>query len=125
MKVEVYLMRIADNIKRIREQYHLTQEDLGKIAGVSNKAVWTWENGTAIPRMGAIQRIADRFGIPKSVIIDCDLDKVMIRPAERRLIDLYQELNEEGQEKVQTYITDLIDSGKYKKHNTDSMVGEA
>lgn len=118
-------MRIADNIKRIREQYHLTQEDLGKIAGVSNKAVWTWENGTAVPRMGAIQRIADHFGLQKSVIIDCDLDKVMIRPAERRLIDLYQELNEEGQEKVQTYITDLIDSGKYKKHNTDSMVGEA
>lgn len=118
-------MRIADNIKRIREQYDLTQEELGKIAGVSNKAVWTWENGTAVPRMGAIQRIADRFGIPKSVIIDCDLDKVMIRPSERRLIDLYQDLNEEGQEKVQTYITDLIDSGKYKKHSTDRMVGEA
>lgn len=118
-------MRIADNIKRIREQYQLTQEDLGKIAGVSNKAVWTWENGTAVPRMGAIQRIADRFGIPKSVIIDCDLDKVMIRPAERRLIDLYQELNEEGQEKLHDYARDLIASGQYKKHNIDDMVGEA
>ena len=68
-------MDIAKNIKRIREQYQLTQEDLGKIAGVSNKAVWAWENGTAVPRMGAIQRIADRFGLPKSVIIDRDIDE--------------------------------------------------
>ena len=118
-------MDIAKNIKRIREQYQLTQEDLGKIAGVSNKAVSTWENGTAVPRMGAIQRIADRFGIPKSVIIDCDLDDVMIRPAERRLIDLFQELNEEGQDKVFDYTRDLILSGAYKKHNSDNMVEEA
>ena len=118
-------MRIADNIKRIREQYHLTQEDLGKIAGVSNKAVWTWENGTAIPRMGAIQRIADHFGLPKSVIIDCDLDKVMIRPSERRLIDLFQELNEEGQDKVFDYARDLVASGQYKKHDFNDVVEEA
>jgi transcriptional regulator with XRE-family HTH domain len=34
-------------------------------------------------------------------------------------------LNLEGQEKVQEYISDLVDSGKYKKHNSDNMVEEA
>ena len=58
-------MRIADNIKRIREQYHLTQEDLGKIAGVSNKAVWTWENGTAIP---LVRKVTKRS---KKVLTKC------------------------------------------------------
>lgn len=38
---------IGNNIKKLRETYKLTQADLGKIAGVSDKAVWTWENGTA------------------------------------------------------------------------------
>ena len=118
-------MDIAKNIKRIREQYQLTQEDLGKIAGVSNKAVWAWENGDVIPRMGAIQRIADRFGIPKSVIIDCDLDEVMIRPDERRLVDLFQQLNKEGQDKVFDYTRDLILSGAYKKHDFTDMVEDA
>lgn len=36
-------MSIADNIKKLRETYDLTQSQLGKIAGVSDKAVWTWE----------------------------------------------------------------------------------
>ena len=119
-------MDIAKNIKRIREQYQLTQEDLGKIAGVSNKAVWAWENGTAVPRMGAIQRIADRFGIPKSVIIDCDLDEYnTLSIAEASLIADYRTFNLEGQQKIQEYVSDLISSGKYKKHNIDEMVEDA
>lgn len=61
---------IGNNIKKLRETYKLTQADLGKIAGVSDKAVWTWENCTAEPRMGAIQKIADYFGIPKATLID-------------------------------------------------------
>lgn len=63
-------MTISDNIKNLRMEYNLTQTELGKIAGVSGKAVWTWENGLAEPRMGAIQKIADYFNIKKSIIID-------------------------------------------------------
>jgi transcriptional regulator with XRE-family HTH domain len=61
---------IKDNIKRLREIYGLTQEQLAEIAGVTDKAVWTWENGNSEPRMGAIQRIADHFGLLKSNIIE-------------------------------------------------------
>lgn len=52
----------------------LTQAELGKIAGVSDKAISTWENGTAEPRMGAVQKIADYFDIKKSEIIDEYID---------------------------------------------------
>lgn len=63
-------MGIAENIKRIRGQYGMSQKDFGAIAGVSDKAVSTWENGTKEPRMGAIQKIADHFGLKKSDIIE-------------------------------------------------------
>ena len=63
-------MSIAENIKRLREAYGLTQEELGDIAGVSGKAVSKWESGAGNPRMGAVQRIADHFHISKSTIID-------------------------------------------------------
>lgn len=62
-------MEIKDTIKALRETHNLSQDDFGKIAGVSGKAVSTWENGTRIPRMGAIQRLADYFNIKKSDII--------------------------------------------------------
>ena len=63
-------MSIAENIRKLRERYSLTQAELGEIAGVSDKAVSTWENGTAEPRMGAVQRIAEHFNITKGSIVD-------------------------------------------------------
>lgn len=63
-------MGISENIKLLREQYGLSQKELGQIAGVSDKAVSTWEQGMKEPRMGAIQKIADHFGIQKSNIIE-------------------------------------------------------
>ena len=52
-------MELGSNIKRLRVEHCLTQGELGKIAGVSPMAVSQWENGRAVPRMGAIQRMAD------------------------------------------------------------------
>lgn len=63
-------MSIAGNIKKLREEHKLTQEEFGKIAGVSDKAVSTWELGTKIPRMGTVQKISEYFNIPKSAILD-------------------------------------------------------
>ena len=65
-------MSIADNIKRLREKHNMTQAEFGEIAGVSDKAVSTWENGTAEPRLGAIQKIAQHFNITKGSIIEDD-----------------------------------------------------
>lgn len=63
-------MSIGKNIKELRELYHLTQSDLGKIAGVTDKAVSTWEAGIKEPRMGSLQKIADYFGLQKSNLIE-------------------------------------------------------
>lgn len=63
-------MSIAENIKRLREQHGLTQSELGAIAGVTDKAVSTWELGIKTPRMGAVAKMAAAFGIPKSAILD-------------------------------------------------------
>lgn len=63
-------MSIAENIKGIRLEHGLSQAELGKIAGVSDKAVSTWELGIKVPRMGAVEKMANYFGIAKSVIVD-------------------------------------------------------
>lgn len=63
-------MSIGKNIKKLRELHNLSQKELAEIAGVSDKAVSTWENELKEPRMGTIQKIADHFGILKSDIIE-------------------------------------------------------
>ncbi len=70
-------MSVADNIRRLRQKHGLTQKEFGEIAGVSDKAVSTWEKGIKEPRMGAVGKLSDYFGIPKSAILDdappCDM----------------------------------------------------
>ncbi len=63
-------MSIGENIKRIREQHDLSQADLAKILDVSEQAVSSWETNARTPRMGVIQKIADKFDILKSNIIE-------------------------------------------------------
>ena len=63
-------MSIASNIKRLRIDAGLSQAELGKIAGVTDKAVSTWEAGIKTPRMGAIEKMAAYFGVAKSAILD-------------------------------------------------------
>lgn len=63
-------MGVRENIVELRRRYGITQEELAKIAGVSRGAVSQWEGGFSEPRMGAIQRIADHYGLLKSNIIE-------------------------------------------------------
>ncbi|AMR87660.1 LexA family protein [Bacillus thuringiensis] len=79
-------MSIGKNIKKLRDKHNLSQKEFGEIAGVSDKAVSTWEKGLKEPRMGAIQKIADHFGILKSDIIEDQDSKVThIRPNQPKI----------------------------------------
>lgn len=72
-------MGISENIKLLREIYNLSQKDLGLIVGVTDKAVSTWEKGLKEPRMGAIKKIADNFGLKKSNIIEDDGLNILLK----------------------------------------------
>lgn len=70
---------ISKNIKKILHDYNLNQNELAKIAGVSESTVGKWVLKKATPRMGAIQRISDYFGLPKSYILEEDRADNMIK----------------------------------------------
>lgn len=61
---------ISKNLKKIMKEFKIKQYELAKIAGVSESAAGKWILGKSTPRMGAIQKMADHFGIPKSYILN-------------------------------------------------------
>lgn len=63
-------MNTAEKIRQLRESRGLLQSELAEIVGVSDKAVSSWENGTRIPRMGPIEKLAAYFQVPKSYFFD-------------------------------------------------------
>lgn len=101
-------MNVGESIRKIRREHDLTQEQLGRIAGVTAMAVSQWENGRAVPRMGAIQLMADYFGIPKSAIMGDAREYAIaemqerqysaLAADERELLELYRSMDANGRE---------------------------
>ena len=63
-------MDIGKNIRRLRKQRGMSQEELARELDVSRAAVTQWETGWSKPRMGTIERLSTFFGVSKSEIID-------------------------------------------------------
>ena len=62
-------MTIGKRIRHLREKKGYTQAEFGKMLGLSDKAVSTWENDTKVPRMSTLQRIADIFCVSTSYLV--------------------------------------------------------
>ena len=56
-------MTIGTNIKRLRQNKGVTQEQLGDVLGISSQAVSKWENESALPDILILPKLADYFGI--------------------------------------------------------------
>ncbi len=78
-------MKISEKIRRLRAEVDLTQEQFGKIAGVSGKAVSTWESGEKEPRMKALQMLCAHYNINLNEFADTDSDCYSAETSENKL----------------------------------------
>lgn len=62
-------MGLADNIKRLRTNADLTQAKLAEMVGVTRATVTQWETGWSQPRMGAIEKLAEVFGVSLAALV--------------------------------------------------------
>lgn len=63
-------MTVAENIKRLRTNAGMTQEQLADKLGVTRATVTQWETGWSQPRMGKVEKLAGFFSVPLSAIVD-------------------------------------------------------
>lgn len=57
------------NIRPLREQHGMTQEDLAKRLGVKYPAVSKWERGMAYPSMNTVIKMAELFQVSMDVVL--------------------------------------------------------
>lgn len=69
MRHKEIAVSVATNIRRLRLDAGLSQEELAKKLGVSRSTVTQWESGWSQPRMGMVQKVADVFGITASAVV--------------------------------------------------------
>ncbi len=81
----------GNKLTEYRIQKGLTQEELGKILGVSNKAVSKWENGSAMPRLDMMVKITSFFGVSIDEFIDNNAKSKSEQEMEQKYNKLYNE----------------------------------
>ncbi|WP_455580672.1 helix-turn-helix domain-containing protein [Dysosmobacter sp.] len=62
------------NIRQLREDAGMTQEELAKKMGVKPPAVSKWERGLAFPTMDKVGRLAKLFGCTMEHVMGIDTE---------------------------------------------------
>lgn len=113
-------------IKELRTSAGLTQHDLASKLNVSQSTITMWENGKRQPDLETLEAIADFFNVDMNYLTGTSPNTTRILDHnQHKLISLYEQLNEEGQEKLLDYATDIVASGRYIKTDQPKLVEEA
>ena len=87
--------QFKDNLKKIRKEHNLSQEQLAEELGVSRQAISKWESGTAYPEMDKIIFLCDKFNVNIDDLLHNDIKEV--------------KSEEESKKKVNNIINDSLD----------------
>ena len=93
--------QFSENLKRIRKENNLSQEQLADELGVSRQAISKWESSVAYPEMDKIIMICNKFNLNIDDLLNKDIKEV------------------KGEEESKKRINNVIDS--VLKFITDSI----
>lgn len=69
-------MNLADNLKRIRKEHNLSQEQLAEELGVSRQSVSKWESGQAYPEMDKVLQLCKLFDVNIDELLNQNIKEV-------------------------------------------------
>lgn len=70
--------RVAARLHHLRNERHLTLEQLSRISGVSRAMLWQVEQGRSAPTIKVLSRLADALGVPVTAFLEPDGGKTTI-----------------------------------------------
>lgn len=92
--------------------------------GLQRSIVTSWKNGR-IPRDSTAMKLADYFGCTTDELFDkknnISCEQKSPTNFAKQLLALFEQMNEEGQEKLLEIADDMVLSGKYKKSHTTRL----
>lgn len=132
---------IGDNIKRIRTEKGVTQQELANKCTtimhngkkMSGSAIRKYESGTVTPKLEVINRIAEALDVPSYKLLRPvyyvdqlpsgetwdelmgNIDSIIFEEYMKSIENSMKQLNNKGMEKVFKYAFKLTKDGQYKK----------
>lgn len=118
----------ADVFKGLRLAHGYTQDELAKKLNFSKSRVNMYERGDREPNIETLELISDFFNVDMNFLLGRTDKTTKVLPGVQvssndysHILDLLEQINEEGLEKVVEYIEGLIALGKYKKHGQSEL----
>ena len=87
--------QFSENLKKIRKEHNLSQEQLADELGVSRQAISKWESAVAYPEMDKIIALCDKFNLNIDDLLHKDIKEV--------------KGEEESKKKLNGYIDDFLE----------------
>lgn len=78
-------LKLAENIRALRRERRLTQEQLAEVLGVTVGAVYKWEAGLSQPELRTLMELADFFDTSVDVLLGYEMKDNRLRVTARRL----------------------------------------
>ena len=79
----------SENIKRIRRENNLSQEQLAEEVGVSRQAISKWESGAAYPEMNKIVLLCEKFNLNIDDLLNKDIKEAKGEEESKKRINRY------------------------------------
>lgn len=117
-----------NRLKELLIEKNMTQKELSNLTGITPSSISDWLRGKYEAKQDKIDIIATSLNVSQAYLMGYDVPKVnniknltkvsnqnsVLTINQEKIIQLFSELNEEGQEKAIAYTQDLVDSGKYE-----------
>ena len=108
----------AKNLIALRKAKGMSQRDLAKASGISNRMIAHYENHAVIPPIAKLEKLANALEVSLGELIDTNAAESDISGLNTRTlkkVKLLEQLPPADQRKVLDYINALIAQQKHKK----------
>ena len=83
--------KFSENLKKIRKENNLSQEQLADELGVSRQAISKWESASAYPEMDKIIMICDKFNVNIDDLLHKDIKEVKSEEESKKKLNNYMD----------------------------------
>ena len=98
------------NLKILRNEIGLSQDELAQIMGLKQKTYCNYENGTTEPNIDTLCKLADYYGVSLDYLVGGKFNDEIgyLEKADKETIKLFLTLNELNKVKVASFIAGLL-----------------
>lgn len=113
----------CEAIKQLRKEKNLSQQEIANYLQITRQAYSNYENGKREPDYETLLKLSEFFAVTVDHLTRGEPTDALT-PSEQQLLDLFRQLNGEGQNEAVKLVGMLVQTGNYTKKATDDTVGD-